>query len=135
MKAGTIFDNVLITEDENDVKEMAAAWKTQSEGEKKMKDAQDEEQRKKDEEERKKMEEEEKAKEAEKGDDEDDEDAGEGEDLEMPDDMELPEEVNISFKFKIISLASFFFQFCCFDICRTCVRYLQWFVSISDSPT
>ena len=72
VKAGTIFDNVLVTDEEEDVKSMAAAWKTQSEGEKKMKDEQDEEQRKKDEEEAKKREEEEKAnEEAEEADDED----------------------------------------------------------------
>lgn len=97
VKAGTIFDDVLITDDEEDVKAMAAAWKTQSEGEKKMKDAQDEEQRKKDEEERKKMEEEEKAK-ADAGEDagEDDEDAEDdsAEDMDLPEDADLPEEVN-----------------------------------------
>lgn len=45
MKSGTIFDNILITDDEADVKDMAAAWKTQSEGEKKMKEKMDEEKR------------------------------------------------------------------------------------------
>jgi len=79
VKAGTIFDNVLITEDEEDVKAMAAEWKTQSEGEKKMKDAQDEETRKAEEEEAKKREEEEKANAP-----EDDEDAGDEEDDHEP---------------------------------------------------
>lgn len=71
MKAGTIFDNVLITDNEEDVKELAAAWKTQSEGEKKMKEAQDEEKRLKEEEEQKKMDEEAKA----NGETDNDEDA------------------------------------------------------------
>lgn len=71
VKAGTIFDNVLITDNEEDVKELAAAWKTQSEGEKKMKEAQDEEKRLKEEEEQKKMDEEAKA----NGETDNDEDA------------------------------------------------------------
>lgn len=88
VKAGTIFDNVLITEDEEDVKAMAAEWKTQSEGEKKMKDAQDEETRKAEEEEAKKREEEEKANAP-----EDDEDAGdEEEDHEPIEDEEVIDE-------------------------------------------
>lgn len=91
VKAGTIFDNVLITEDEDEVKAMAESWKTQSEGEKKMKEKQDEEKRKQEEEERKKAEEAEKAK-------EDDEDA---EDAEDADDDE-PAEVSSNKHYQVI---------------------------------
>lgn len=62
MKSGTIFDNILITDDpEKAKKEGEEVWKKTSEGEKKMKEKQDEEQRKKEEEEEKKRKEEEEA--------------------------------------------------------------------------
>lgn len=54
VKAGTIFDNVLITDDIEVASKAAETVKATQEGEKKMKDAQDEEQRKRDEEEAKK---------------------------------------------------------------------------------
>lgn len=54
VKSGTIFDNVLITDDAEYAAKIAGEVKTTQAGEKKMKEAQDEEQRKKDEEEAKK---------------------------------------------------------------------------------
>lgn len=54
VKSGTIFDNILITDDIEEASKTAAIVKETQAGEKKMKDAQDEEQRKKDEEEAKK---------------------------------------------------------------------------------
>merc|ERR1712196_151448 len=66
VKSGTIFDNILITDDVDYAKQHAEkTWKAQKDGEKAMKEKADEEKRKKDEEERKKKEEERKAKEAE----------------------------------------------------------------------
>lgn len=47
VKSGTIFGNVLITDDVEEAKTAAAGVKTTQEGEKKMKDAQDEDERKK----------------------------------------------------------------------------------------
>lgn len=47
VKSGTIFDNILFTDDPEYAKEAAATFKATQEGEKKMKDAQDEEERKK----------------------------------------------------------------------------------------
>lgn len=47
VKSGTIFDNFLFTDDKETAKEAAATFKATQEGEKKMKDAQDEEERKK----------------------------------------------------------------------------------------
>lgn len=47
MKSGSIFNNILFTDDAEYAKEAAAVSKTLQEGEKKMKDAQDEEERKK----------------------------------------------------------------------------------------
>merc|ERR1712200_299153 len=77
VKSGTIFDNVLITDDAAEAKKIGdELFKATSKAEKKMKDAQDEE-------ERKKMEEEAKAKKDEKDDeDEDDEDADDADDAE-----------------------------------------------------
>lgn len=54
VKSGTIFDNVLITDDIEEASKRASAVKNIQAGEKKMKEAQDEEQRKRDEEEAKK---------------------------------------------------------------------------------
>merc|ERR1719335_1838429 len=66
VKSGTIFDNILITDDVDYAKEHAEkTWKAQKDGEKAMKEKADEEKRKKDEEERKKKEEERKKKEEE----------------------------------------------------------------------
>merc|ERR1711934_1521 len=65
VKAGTIFDNLLITDDVDAAKAAADKIKVAMEAEKKMKEAKDEEKRKKDEEERKKAEEERKKKEEE----------------------------------------------------------------------
>lgn len=53
VKSGTIFDNVLITDDVELAKKAAEGVKATQEGEKKVKDAQDEEERKKAEEEAK----------------------------------------------------------------------------------
>merc|ERR1719352_888492 len=66
VKSGTIFDNILITDDVDYAKQHAEkTWKAQKDGEKAMKEKADEEKRKKDEEERKKKEEERKKKEEE----------------------------------------------------------------------
>merc|ERR1711904_703064 len=66
VKSGTIFDNILITDDVEYAKQHAEkTWKAQKDGEKAMKEKADEEKRKKDEEERKKKEEERKKKEEE----------------------------------------------------------------------
>merc|ERR1712178_352233 len=65
VKSGTIFDNLLITDDVEAAKAAADKIKTAQEAEKKMKEAKDEEKRKKDEEDRAKAEEERKAKEEE----------------------------------------------------------------------
>merc|ERR1712093_718778 len=66
VKSGTIFDNLLITDDVEYAKQHGEkGWKAQKDGEKAMKEKADEEKRKKDEEDRKKREEERKKKEAE----------------------------------------------------------------------
>merc|ERR1711988_1153020 len=66
VKSGTIFDNMLITDDVAYATEHAEkTWKAQKDGEKAAKEKADEEKRKKDEEERAKKEEERKAKEEE----------------------------------------------------------------------
>merc|ERR1712054_702190 len=65
VKSGTIFDNLLITDDVDAAKAAADKIKESMEAEKKMKEAKDEEKRKKDEEDRAKAEEERKAKEEE----------------------------------------------------------------------
>merc|ERR1711988_1360476 len=65
VKSGTIFDNLLITDDVEVAKTAAEKIKVSMEAEKKMKEAADEEKRKKAEEDRKKAEEERKAKEEE----------------------------------------------------------------------
>ena len=75
VKSGTIFDNVLITNDPAEAKKVGEElWKATAEAEKKMKEAQEEE-------ERKKMEEEAKA----KKEKEDDEDADDDEEEEADD--------------------------------------------------
>lgn len=77
VKSGTIFDNVLITDDVSQAEEFAKeTWGASKDGEKKMKDAQDEEERKKQEEEDKKRKEEEDA----KKEDDDEEDGDDKED-------------------------------------------------------
>merc|ERR1712046_214286 len=66
VKSGTIFDNILITDDVEYAKQHGEkTWKAQKDGEKAMKEKADEEKRKKDEEDRKKKEEERKKKEEE----------------------------------------------------------------------
>merc|ERR1712139_230026 len=66
VKAGTIIDNLLITDDvDYATKHAEKTWKTQKDGEKAAKEKADEEKRKKDEEERAKKEEERKKKEEE----------------------------------------------------------------------
>merc|ERR1711975_12635 len=66
VKSGTIFDNILITDDvEYATQHAEKTWKAQKDGEKAMKEKADEEKRKKDEEERKKKEEEDNKKKAE----------------------------------------------------------------------
>ncbi|KAL4235741.1 hypothetical protein ACF0H5_004133 [Mactra antiquata] len=73
VKSGTIFDNVLITDDADEAKARGEElWGATKTAEKKMKDEQDEE-------ERKKQEEEEAKRKAEEGDDADDDEAGDGE--------------------------------------------------------
>jgi calreticulin len=75
VKSGTIFDNVLVTDDEKHAEEVGEqTWGKMKDGEKKMKDAHDEEEKKKKEEEdKKRKEEEEKTKDKDEGgDDEDD---------------------------------------------------------------
>merc|ERR1711953_1644001 len=70
VKSGTIFDNILITDDVDFAKEFGdSTWGKTKDPEKKMKDEQDEEDRKKREEEEKARKEEEDAKKAEGGDD------------------------------------------------------------------
>jgi len=79
VKSGTIFDNVLITDDADYAEEHGKeTWGKTKDPEKKMKDAQDDE-------DRKKREEEEKAKEAEEADDDDAEDEDEAEEEEDED--------------------------------------------------
>merc|ERR1711963_1457 len=92
VKSGTIFDNILITDDVDFAKEFGdSTWGKTKDPEKKMKDEQDEEDRKKREEEEKQRKEEEDAKKAEGGDDEDDEDdaADDEEEEEEPEHEEL----------------------------------------------
>lgn len=87
VKSGTIFDNILFTDDPAYAKEAAATAKATQEGEKKMKDAQDEE-------ERKKMEEEAKAAGADKAenDDEDDDEDDDDNEVDAKEDKEQEEE-------------------------------------------
>ncbi|KAL8584633.1 hypothetical protein ACOMHN_002362 [Nucella lapillus] len=80
VKAGTIFDNVLITDDENYAKEQGDEyWGKTKEPEKKMKEEQDEEDRKKREEEEKNRKEEEDVKKPEGGEEDEDEEEPEEE--------------------------------------------------------
>ncbi|XP_065339862.1 calreticulin isoform X1 [Cloeon dipterum] len=85
VKSGTIFDNVLITDDPEYAKKYAEdIWKPRFEGEKKMKEAQDEEERKKREAEAKEA--------ADKADDEDEDDDDDDNDVAEGDAPETGEE-------------------------------------------
>nr|ABR68546.1 calreticulin [Pinctada fucata] len=77
VKSGTIFDNIIITDDIKEAEEDAKLWSATKDAEKKMKDQQDEEERKQREEEEKKRKEEEK--DSKKDDDDDDDDADDDE--------------------------------------------------------
>jgi len=73
VKAGTIFDNIIVTDSVKEAEDfMAATWGKNNEKEKSMMEEQDKAQREKEEADRKKVEEERKAQEAAKADDEDD---------------------------------------------------------------
>merc|ERR1719240_2396010 len=75
VKAGTIFDNIIVTDSVEEAEEfMKETWEASKDAEKKMYDEKEEEKRKKEEEERKKREEERKAAEEAEDDDEEDED-------------------------------------------------------------
>ncbi|XP_049780722.1 calreticulin [Schistocerca cancellata] len=82
VKSGTIFDNILITDDPDHAKQVGEElWRPRSAGEKKMKEQQDEEERKKREEEEKSS----------KKDEEDDEDEDENEDEDDDETSDPPE--------------------------------------------
>eukprot|EP00745_Piridium_sociabile_P024810 TRINITY_DN39295_c0_g2_i3.p1 TRINITY_DN39295_c0_g2~~TRINITY_DN39295_c0_g2_i3.p1 ORF type:complete len:411 (-),score=136.73 TRINITY_DN39295_c0_g2_i3:645-1877(-) len=86
VKSGTIFDNVLITDNEEFAKEHGAeTWGQTQEPEKKMKEVQDEEDRKKREDEEKNRKDEEDTKKPEDGDDDEEEDEEEPEEDEEAD--------------------------------------------------
>jgi calreticulin len=90
VKSGTIFDNVLVTDDEKHAETVGEnTWGKMKDGEKKMKDAYDEEEKKKKEEEEKKRKEEEEKTKKEDGDEDDDEDDEEEEEEKKPDKDEL----------------------------------------------
>ena len=73
VKAGTIFDNIIVTDSVKEAEDfMAATWGKNNEKEKAMMEEQDKAQREKEEADRKKVEEERKSQEAAKADDEDD---------------------------------------------------------------
>ncbi|KAK7868354.1 hypothetical protein R5R35_013647 [Gryllus longicercus] len=83
VKSGTIFDNILITDDPDHAKQVGEeVWRPQHEGEVKMKEAQDEEERKKRDEE---------AKSTSKDDDDDEDDEDEDEDINETDTADVPE--------------------------------------------
>ncbi|CAD7091820.1 unnamed protein product [Hermetia illucens] len=82
VKSGTIFDNVLITDDVDYASKLAGNAKTVQDGEKKMKDAQDEEERKKAAEESKKDDDDDEDKDDEDKDDDDNTGDGEAEEAE-----------------------------------------------------
>lgn len=87
VKSGTIFDDILIADDEKYAEEYASqTWAVRKDAEKKMKEQQDEEERKKQEEEEKKRKEEEPQEEEAADDDDDDEDEEEKEEKEDDDD-------------------------------------------------
>lgn len=91
VKAGTIFDNILVTDDIEEAKKFAKeTFDITKEKEKVMKDKIDEEERKKQEEEDKKREAEEKDK---KKSDSDDDSSADDDDEEEPKDEDLPEDV------------------------------------------
>lgn len=94
VKSGTIFDNMLITDDEKFAEEVGEeTWGKAKEGEKKMKDKFDEEERKKREEEEKKRKDEEKKDDgAEEEEDEDDDDEDSDKDKEDKDESETAED-------------------------------------------
>jgi calreticulin len=88
VKSGTIFDNVLVTDDVETAKAFAEeTWGATKDAEKKMKEKQEEEERKKNEEEDKKRKAEEDAKKAEGGKDEDGDDEDDKKDKEDHDEL------------------------------------------------
>ncbi|XP_067678618.1 calreticulin-like [Haliotis asinina] len=90
VKSGTIFDNVLITDDEGFAEEFGkSTWGKTKDPEKKMKDAQDEEERKQREEEEKKRKEEEDAKKEDGDEAEEEEEEDDSDKKEEPDHDEL----------------------------------------------
>ncbi|XP_046581212.1 LOW QUALITY PROTEIN: calreticulin-like [Haliotis rubra] len=90
VKSGTIFDNVLITDDVDFAEEFGkSTWGKTKDPEKKMKDAQDEEERKQREEEEKKRKEEEDAKKEDGDDAEEEEEEDDSDKKEEPDHDEL----------------------------------------------
>ncbi|XP_020900968.1 calreticulin [Exaiptasia diaphana] len=92
VKSGTIFDNVLITDSVESAEEMAKEFEKTKEGEKAMKDKQDEEERKKQEEEDKKRKEEEDKKKAEEEDEDDEEEDADKKDEKKEEPKEEKEE-------------------------------------------
>ncbi|CAJ0918117.1 unnamed protein product [Ranitomeya imitator] len=91
VKSGTIFDNILIIDDEKHAEDYAAkTWGVRKDAEKKMREQQDEEERKKQEEEDKKRKEEE-PQEEEADDEDDDDEEGKEEEKEEDDDDEEEE--------------------------------------------
>lgn len=93
VKSGTIFDNILVTDDEKHAEEVGKeTWGATKDPEKKMKDEQDEEERKKrEEEEKKRKEEEEKNKKDD--DDEDDDEEGDDDDEKKDDEDKVKDEL------------------------------------------
>jgi len=92
VKSGTIFDNVLLTDDEKHAEAYGEeTWGAMKDGEKKMKEAHDEEEKKKrEEEDKKRKDEEEKNKDEKPEEDDDDEDDDDDEEEEKkPDKDEL----------------------------------------------
>jgi len=92
VKSGTIFDNVLVTDSIESAEAMAKEFEQTKEGEKKMKDKQDEEEKNKQEEEDKKKKEEEDKKKAEEEDEEDEEEDEKKEEEKKDDDKEPEKE-------------------------------------------
>eukprot|EP01106_Pelomyxa_sp_JSP_P008763 TRINITY_DN2426_c0_g1_i51.p1 TRINITY_DN2426_c0_g1~~TRINITY_DN2426_c0_g1_i51.p1 ORF type:complete len:212 (+),score=108.32 TRINITY_DN2426_c0_g1_i51:131-766(+) len=74
VKAGTIFDNIIVTDSVEEAKEWAKKWEAMKAGEKSMFDAEEEKKRKEEEEQRKAAEEARKKEDEEKKDDDDDDD-------------------------------------------------------------
>jgi calreticulin len=89
VKSGTIFDNVLVTDSFQEAKDFAeATWGATKEGERKMKNQADEEDRKKRDEERRKREDEDRKRREEEDAEKDEEDEEEDEDFEPADAMD-----------------------------------------------